>query len=127
MSIFVKSSSGVNTIAKRPKVWCALSLALAIIPDEDCDVIVTHELDGWGYDGNKWERIITCSVSGPVKAIERTLICQGHNTLQSYAKGIAVFTGLKAGTTYEFISKDKTGRTGGFANGFMSIIPVQLV
>lgn len=119
MSVYIKSASGVDTIACRSKLWYSASLTLDVTPNQDCDVIVTQEMDCWGYDGNKWERIITCSVSGLSKVMERTLISQGHNTQYGYAKGIALFRGLRAGTTYRFTSTDKSGRTGGFTNGLI--------
>ena len=122
MSVYIKSTSGVDTIACKSKLWYSASLTVDVTPNQDCDVIVTHELDGWGYGGNKWERIIACSVSGLSKVMERTLISHGHNNQYAYAKGIAVFTGLKAGTTYQFESIDKSGRTGGFTNSFMTAV-----
>ena len=122
MSVYIKSTSGVDTIACKSKLWYSASVTVDVTPNQDCDVIVTHELDGWGYGGNKWERIIACSVSGLSKVMERTLISHGHNNQYAYAKGIAVFTGLKAGTTYQFESIDKSGRTGGFINSFMTAV-----
>ena len=119
MSVYIKSTSGVNTIACKSTLWYSASLTVDVTPNQDCDVIVTHEMDCWGYGGNKWERIITCSVSGLSKVMERTLIIHGHNSQYVYAKGIAIFTGLKAGTTYRFQSADKSGRTGGFTNGLI--------
>lgn len=122
MSVYIKSTSGVDTIACKSKLWYSTSLTVDVTPNQDCDVIVTHEMDCWGYDGNKWERIITCSVSGLSKVMERTLISQGHNFEYGYAKGIALFRGLRAGTTYTFESIDKSGRTGGFTNGLITAI-----
>ena len=122
MSVYIKSTSGVDTIACKSKLWYSASLTVDVTPNQDCDVIVTHEMDGWGYGGNIWERIITCSVSGLSKVMERTLISQGHNSQYGYAKGIALFRGLRAGTTYTFESTDKSGRTGGFMNGLITAI-----
>lgn len=122
MSVYIKSTSGMDNIACKSEIWYSSILKLNVTPNQDCDLIVTQELDGWGYGGNKWERIITCSVSGLSKVMERTLLSHGHNNQYGYAKGIAVFTGLKAGTTYRFESTDKSGRTGGFTNTFMTAV-----
>lgn len=46
----------------------------------------------------------------------------GHNSQYGYAKGITLFRGLRAGTTYTFTSTDKSGRTGGFMNGLITAI-----
>ena len=119
MSVYIKSTSGVSTIACKSKLWYSASLTVDVTPNQDCDVIVTHEMDCWGYGGNKWERTLACSASGLSKVMERTLISHGHNNQYGYAKGIAIFTGLKAGTTYRFQSTDKSGRTGGFTNGLI--------
>lgn len=127
MSIYLKTSESAIKLTHRLKIYCACSLSLTITPDEDCDVIVAHELDGWGYSGNKWERIISCSNANCTKALERKLCSHGHNSNYVYSKGIAIFTGLKLGDTYTFDSIDSSGKTGGFSNVFMSIIPVQLV
>lgn len=122
MSVYIKSASGVDTIARKSEIWYSSTLALNVTSNQDCDLIVTQELDGWGYNGDTWERIITCSVSGLSKVMERILLSHGHNSQYGYAKGIAVFTGLKAGTTYTFLSTDKSGKTGGFTNTFMTAV-----
>lgn len=127
MGIYLKTSTNAVKLTHRLKIWCACSVALTIIPDEDCDVIVTYELDGWGYSGNKWERIVKCSNANCTKALERKFCSHGHNSTYVYSRGIAVFTGLKSGGTYTFESADSSGKTGGFSNPFMSIIPVNLV
>lgn len=122
MSVYIKSACGVDTIACKSTLWYSASLTVDVTPNQDCDVIVTHEMDCWGYDGNMWERIITCSVSGLSKVMERTLISHGHNGQYGYAKGIALFRGLRANTTYTFQSTDKSGRTGGFMNGLITAV-----
>lgn len=122
MSVYIKSASSVDTIARKSEIWYSSILTLNVTPNQDCDLIVTQELDGWGYDGNKWERIITCSVSGLSKVMERILLSHGHNSQYGYAKGIALFRGLRAGTTYRFTSTDKSGRTGGYTNSFMTAV-----
>lgn len=119
MSVYIRSTSGVDNIACKSKIWYSSHLTLDVIPNQDCDIIVTQEMDCWGYDGNKWERTIGCLAAGVSKVTERTLISHGHNNYYEYAKGIAVFTDLKAYTTYRFYSADKSGKSGGYMNPFM--------
>lgn len=120
MSVYIKSTSGTNNIACKSRIWYSSTLTLDVTPNHDCDIIVTQEMDCWGYGGNKWERIIGCLTSGLSKVTERTLLSHGHNNYYGYAKGIAVFTGLRAGTKYRFHSQDKSGKTGGYTNTFMT-------
>lgn len=119
-------NSNLTEINIKSRVFWASDTKQTFTPEIDCDVLVSLEMDGWGYAGGIWQfEIAISSASGLNLPTEggtlKRGILNGDDLKYTYARTKSYYYGLKAGETYTFELTTTGGQAGGYANPHMML------